>query len=128
MDKGSAFLSDLEETPSGKLKRHLRIIITSPDRYNQVLVVSVTSLRILTEDRYKECIIKKGEHPFIKHDSLVDFSRIQLLNEELLEQRLEKGWIIKKEDVSSELLLKIQKACASSIFVPKKYRPFFSLF
>ncbi len=128
MDKGDTFLSDLEKTPSGKRKRHLKIIITNPDRYNQVLVVSVTSLYVLTNKKYLECLLKKGDHPFIEHDSWIDFARIQLCNEQQIEQRLEKGWLIRKESISAELLSRIQKACKNSIFVPKKYKPFFELF
>ena len=44
MSKGKSFLSAPEKTASGDEKRHLRIVITSPDaEFNQV-VVSVTTL------------------------------------------------------------------------------------
>lgn len=112
MLRGKSFLSDNEKTPSGKLKRHLRIIITNPDFENNYVVITVQTLRGTFMDT--TCIIEKGEHPFIKHTSVVNFSKTLMMNEHEIINGIQRGLLIDKKNVSQSLLEKLQKAAISS--------------
>ena len=87
-------MSDNEKTPSGKLKRHLRIIITNPDFENNYVVITVQTLRGTFMDT--TCIIEKGEHPFIKHTSVVNFSKTLMMNEHEIINGIQRGLLIDK--------------------------------
>ena len=56
--------------PEGEAqKRHLKIILTEPNRDGFVVVVSVTTLRD-PDIQDASCTLTVGDHPFIKHASL----------------------------------------------------------
>ena len=115
MPKKQTFLSDAEKTPSGAKKRHLRIIITDPDNDQNQVIVSVTTLRYPSQD--KSCVLLPGEHPFIKEKSIVDFKRTTVMSYIQIFNGIQKGLLIRKEDISDELLKRIQKAATKSKYI-----------
>lgn len=113
MPEKNTFLSDIEKTPKGEEKRHLRIVITNPDENNEQVVVSITTdYGYSTQDR--SCPIEAGEHSFIKHKSLVDFKRTCIMSFSQIFNGIQKGLLIPKEDVSEDLLKRIQNAAKFS--------------
>lgn len=126
MPKKQTFLSETEHTPSGKDKRHLRVVITDPDNDQNQVVVSITTLRYASQDR--SCVLKPGEHPFIKNESIVDFRRTTVMSYMQIFNGIKKGLLIKKEDVSDELLLKIQSAAAKSKYISDEIKSMFVYF
>ena len=79
MSKGKSFLSAPEKTASGDEKRHLRIVITNLDVELNQVVVSVTTLKYPNVQDCS-CVLKAGDHPFIKHDSIVDYKRTIIMS------------------------------------------------
>ena len=97
------------------MKRHLRIVITDPDNDQNQVVVSVTTLKYQYQD--KSCLIQPGEHPFIDSLSIVDFKRTRIMSYLQIFNGIRQGLLIRKEDISDELLKKIQNAAAKSKYI-----------
>ena len=123
MPKKTTFLSKPEKSKSGKEFRHLRIIVSDSDKNNEQIVVSVTSLKFDNQD--KSCIIHPGEHPFIKHKSIIDFKRTKIMSTIDIINGINKGWLIKKEDISDTLLTRIQNALKQSKFISAEGKSLF---
>lgn len=126
MPKKQSFLSEVERTPTGKQKRHLRVVITDPDNDQNQVVVSITTLKYESQD--KSCVLKPGEHPFIKDESIVDFRRTMVMSYAQIYNGIKKGVLIKKEDVSDELLSKIQSAASKSKYISEEIKSMFVYF
>ena len=120
MGKGQTFLSQSEKTPSGLYKRHLRIIITEADQELNHVVVTVRTYKGRGIDT--SCIIEAGEHPFIEHRSVVDFARTRVMSYTEIFNGINRGLLIRKEDVSPELLSRIQDAAKSSTRIPQNIK------
>ena len=126
LKKGDSFLSENKQTSHGQ-KRHLMIIISDPNPAGNVLVVPVTSLN---PDLKQEThlVLKRGDHPFIKHDSVLAYSRMQIFILEYIQEFIQKGIFIAKETISPALLKKIQEAVKKSTAISKQTVKFFDFF
>lgn len=101
----------------------MRIIVSDSDKNNEQIVVSVTSLKFDNQDT--GCIIHPGEHSFIKHKSIVDFKRTKIMSTIDIINGINKGWLIKKEDISDTLLKRIQSALKQSKFISAEVKSLF---
>lgn len=128
MPKGQTFLSEEEQTRNGKCHRHLRIVITENDDNNEFLVVSVTSWYDGARWQDSNCILYPGDHPFIIKKSWVDFKRSRSMSYAEVFNGLNHGLLIRKEDISSEILHRIQCAAYESEFIQDELRRFFDYF
>jgi hypothetical protein len=128
MGKGQTFLSDNEKTPGGLEKRHLRIIISNPDEYNEFLVVSVTTWYDCRTRQDSSCILEAGCHSFITHKSWVDFSRTRSMSFTEVFNGLQRRLLIKIEDMNEEIIKKIQAAAKKSDYIPTELYHFFDYF
>jgi len=128
MPKGHTFLSEEERTRNGKFHRHLRIIITENDDNNEFLVVSVTSWYDGAHWQDSSCILYPGDHPFIVRKSWVDFKRSRSMSYTEVVNGLNHGLLIRKEEVSSEILKRLQHAAEKSEYIPDELRRFFDYF
>ena len=126
MPKKQSFLSEVEHTPTGKEKRHLRIVITDPDNDQNQVVVSVTTLKYESQDN--SCVLKPGEHPFIKEESIVDFKRTRVMSYLQIFNGIQKGLLIRKDDVSDDLLRRIQVAASNSKYISDEIKNMFIYF
>ncbi len=70
--------------PLDKQKAHLQVILMV--HKEEVLFAPVCSLRECYSDEITSCRLRKGEHPFIRHESFVHFrfARLAGWNEALL--------------------------------------------
>ena len=123
MGKRQAFLD--EPVTENKIK-HLRIVITDANRDFEYLTVSVDTFKSKFQD--SSCIIQKGEHPFIKSTSFVNYKYARVLSFAQIFNGLKQGLFVKKEDVSPELLKRIQDGAKLSKLLDNKYKEWFSLF
>ena len=126
MPKKQTFLSDVEKTPGGDQKRHLRIIITDSDNDQNQVVVSVTTLKYLSQDT--SCVLQPGDHPFIKEKSIIDFKRTTVMSYMQIFNGIQQGLLIRKEDISDELLKRIQTAAAKSKYISDEIKSMFVYF
>lgn len=106
---------------TGALK-HLHIICCDPvETYNgpAVLVVNISTVKenLVYE---KTCILKKGEHPFVKQDSYVVYKQAVVWKVESIERRLRSGEIIFCEDVTQDVLDKVLKGFLNSKSVNRR--------
>lgn len=123
MSKRTSFLD--EPLPDNG-KRHLRIIITDSNDDNEFLTVPVDTLRSRFQD--KSCLIQPNEHNFIKEQSFVNYKYARVLNFATVFNGLQKGILIKKEDISTELLKRIQNGAKVSKQLDIKFQEWFNLF
>ena len=116
----------LDEPLESNEKRHLRIVITDSNEQNEFLTVVVDTLRNNSQD--KSCIIEPGEHSFIKVRSFVNYHYARVLNFTQVFNGLQKGVLVRKEDVSEELLKKIQDGARKSNRLNNNLKIWFHLF
>ena len=114
--------------PSGPgEKRHLFAILLDPvpfEGYGSkplVLLASVVSLKPgLVVD--ESCLLKPGDHPFIRHDSFVDYRFTRLEQAEHVEARVSEGIFDVKEPCSPELIQRIFEGALKSTRISREYK------
>ena len=100
--------------PEGRAgKRHLKIILTEPNQAGFVVIASVTSLKY-PETQGASCILRKGYHPFIRHDSIVDVDRLTAMHKVDILRRQYNGELISKEELESAVLGRVLQAARAS--------------
>jgi hypothetical protein len=100
---------------------HLSIIITPPSE-GEVVTVTITTRRKKSESLVR---LKVGDHPFIKHESVVSFfySRVRSVDE--IEAAIQSGTATVREPATPELLKKIRRGLLDSDFTPNGVRYFY---
>ena len=107
--KGFCFLGP----PEGKdAKRHLKIILTEPNAAGFVAVATVTTLR--KYDPQSSYILRKGDHPFIKHDSVVNFKRAVVKRAVDIISGQFSGELVPKEELDPAVFERVLKAAKSA--------------
>ncbi|MCH3917121.1 MAG: hypothetical protein LKE40_06620 [Spirochaetia bacterium] len=127
MGKNQTFLSEPEETHHGKY-RHLRVVITDADENRDYLVVSITTWHEELPGQDDSCILSAGCHPFITHKSWVDYSRSRVMNYMEIFNGIQKGLLIRKEDMPVAVIALIQEGAEKTDFLPEEFRRFFDYF
>jgi hypothetical protein len=131
MGKGQAFLSDLEDTPGGKI-RHLNVIISEPDDDMHYLVVPITTWRekdgrpLPGQDN--SCVLSAGCHPFIKHESYVFYAKARKMSYVAVFNGIKKGILIKKEDMPADIVRRMREGASNSPYLPDEFKYFLSFF
>jgi len=100
---------------------HLWILITPPTE-GEVVIVSVTTMRKRSETLV---VLRKGDHPFIDHDSVVAYSYSQVKTVEDIEAAIENGTAKKREPASAELMRRVRAGLIDSDFTPNGVRHFY---
>lgn len=124
MGEGQTFLGEGTKTPSGE-KRHLMIVVAEKD--TEYLIVPVTTwhdeLPLGLQD--DSCLLNIGDHSFIKHKSWLDFRFSKSVQAIDILQGILNGLLIRKEDLTPELLSYIQAKTEISDRLPSKFKYFF---
>ena len=95
---------------------HLWIIITDPQKNDgDVLAVNLTTLRDHTED--ESCVLDKGDHPFIRHKTAVNYGDARRWRISKINQALEEGKLLMDRPVTPGVLRKILKGAKESKFL-----------
>jgi hypothetical protein len=100
---------------------HLWVIVTDVDpTTNKAVCVNVTTLQSHSD---KTCVLKPGDHRFIKHDSVIKFSDAREMDVALVEQALRAQttqFVCEAHDpCETELLIRIQQGLIDSKQTPK---------
>lgn len=114
---GCTFLAGEDEDE----KLHLRVVATPPTQINEVVVVSITTRRRLSEALV---LLKPGDHPFVRHESVVAYRYAEITTISLIEQAILNGKAKLREPISGELLKRIQEGLLDSDFTPNGVRHF----
>jgi hypothetical protein len=99
------------------LGNHLWIVISSATADGRIGVVSVTTYR--PPDSDSTCVIREGEHPFIRHDSCVYYRRAELVALEPIASAKRDGSLRQSTSLSRELLRRVQEGAIASRFVSR---------
>lgn len=114
--------------PSGPgTKMHLFAILLDPitvDGYGsqpQVLLASVESIKpgIILDD---SCLLGPGDHPFIEHDSFVNYRHTRLETARHIEARINDGVFVLKEPCSPELIRRIIQGAMQSRRISREFK------
>ncbi len=96
---------------------HLWIIISDHTPNNEVVIVNVTTADLSSDS---SCVITLGEHPFIKHASVVAYYYARLIALEKITEWKNKHYYESWPPVKPPLLRKIQQGAIDSDFTPQK--------
>jgi hypothetical protein len=114
--------------PSGPdRKKHLFMLMIDPvpiEGYGarpMALMACTSSIKagVLHETA---CEVKAGEHPFIEHDSFIDYRFTRIEPVELVEANVRSGFFVAKEPCSPELLQKIIRGALVSKRINREHR------
>jgi hypothetical protein len=95
---------------------HLWILVTDPHPESQkAVIVNVTTLRSYSD---QTVILRKGEHPYILHDSVVSYQDAQEFSVVKIQDQIDKGWP-RCHSCSHELLKRVQAGILASRFTKK---------
>lgn len=102
---------------------HLWIIISDTDTDPDELVI----VCLLSWQEYHDqaCILHPGDHPFVKHDTCVNYPSATLAHRTKLESLLKAGNLKAKAPVSAELLGRIRMAVSESDIPSKCHKKLF---
>jgi hypothetical protein len=110
--------SFLMPAPGGTQTSHLWVFVTEREPVtHQAVIVSVTTLR---EGKDQTLILRKGEHPFLTHESVVAYRHARIVDCRVLDGNLAAGTIQGHETCSAKLLKDIQDGIFASQHTPNK--------
>lgn len=108
--------------PSGPTDHLFIILIKSSDfegyGANRCILANITSIRKNTP--YDgTCVLKAGDHSFIKHDSYIFYKQAKIESELHLKKQVDSGIMVPKETISDTLLAKAIQGLEVSIHTKK---------
>lgn len=115
---------------SGPTGDHLFVIASNPIQIQgygsseQVLLVPFCSV---CPKHDPSCIVKIGEHEFVKHESFVDYRSSRVESVSHIRARIAEGIFKEHRPVSEHLLRRIQQGLANSTRVPRHIKDDFKL-
>jgi hypothetical protein len=99
---------------------HLWVVVTPPI-HGEVVILNITSLKSHSDHTV---IIDIGDHPFIRHPSIVYYADATLTQATNLQQAIDSGMFQTHKDFSSDALARIQAGIFISDFTPIKIRKY----
>ena len=117
---GDTFLIEDEDGP----ECHLWIVITPPSE-GEVVIVSVTTKRKKSETL---TVLKKGDHPFIEHESVIAYRHSKVVTVESIEVAIRNGTAKRHEAVSPQLLKRVKTGLLESDFTENGVRSLYKAF
>jgi hypothetical protein len=84
-------------------------------------VVSLTSLR---QAQDQTLILRKDEHPFLKHDTCICYALAGITGEEKLQNFLDTGFAKLHRDIEASILAEILGGFSASDYTRKRVREF----
>lgn len=119
LSAGDTFLT-VSKSPS--VSDHLWFIISDPtlDEHN-ILFVNLTTW-IPDRKQDESCILNRGEHPFIRHKSIINYSRAQIASLANISALHEQNLIIMKEPVPDAVLDRIRQGIRVSPYAIHRHR------
>lgn len=113
----------LAPTPPEHVFEHLYIVIAIIGE-DKALLVNVTTQR---DNSDNACILRVGDHDFIKHDSVINYMDTGIIQVSKLKEKVGKREFILKPPVSSELFKRIKEGAKDSLYLPPRYLNYFSV-
>lgn len=98
---------------------HLWLILSDPEMDpERVLMVSMT-----THEPYKEdaCLLNKGDHPRISHETCVAYNEARLISLEKLKALSDGGYLSLQAPLAPEVLKRIREGVSRSTMIKYKH-------
>jgi hypothetical protein len=109
---GDTFLNEL----SSAAPQHLWVVISDPVQDDgQLVIVNFTSW---LPGRDESCVLLKGDHPFIRHKTVVSYYDAKIVPREWLVKMERAGLVVIQSPVSHKMLQKIRDGAAQSEDTP----------
>jgi hypothetical protein len=116
MNAGDTFLLAAEHAD---IDPHLWVILSDPVKDTaRVLIVSITTLR---PHKDQACIIRRGEHLWVTHDSCVAYEHARIVKLEQLRGLRNAGKLVTQDPVSAKLLTRMRSSAADSERLEMQY-------
>ena len=94
------------------LTPHLWIVLTEPSGDPaRVLIASCTSRRSWSDDTV---VLNRGDHPFIRHETVIAYAQIRIVESRVIEFQLYRGKITSKERMRRAVLDRVVEAVLAS--------------
>jgi len=116
-------------TDSNLDTKHLFIVLTDPhsnDLYPQphCLMVNVSTVRAhITYDT--ACVLKPGDHPFVKQDSFVFYAKARVGSETKINAMISDGAFIRKEMLEQTVFERVVRGLYESVHTAPKHLRFY---
>ena len=85
-------------------KRHLFVVINDPGEDEEVVLASLSSVHARSDTA---CPVRPGDHPFVHHESCIEYRYCRTDSVAHLNTLLKSGYITRHEDASDELVQRI---------------------
>lgn len=113
--RGKTYLGPTENKNNPDIKqKHLFIILTNPSEDGAVVTVTISTVRDSVHDDDLFCMLNKGDHPFIRHQSYVDYKRARIEKASLLEYEHAQKIIRPLADMGDDVLGRICRGLLKS--------------
>jgi hypothetical protein len=98
--------------PGTSLDSHLWVVISDPVvDAERVLIVNFTTRR---KDSDPACILQAGEHPFVHHETCVNYAGAKVVSRAQIQILLQRGLLSSHTSLSVNLLKRIRDGAAAS--------------
>ncbi|MDD9800063.1 MAG: hypothetical protein OXU31_07240 [Gammaproteobacteria bacterium] len=113
--RGKTHLGPTENKNNSDIKqKHLFIILTNPSEDGGVVTATISTVRDSVHDDDLFCMLNKGGHPFIRHQSYVDCKRARIEKVSLLEYEYAQRIIRPPADMGDDVLRRICRGLLKS--------------
>lgn len=119
----------MDTAQDGKKYKHLRIVISHISEDNRALVIPVSTIHSEFHMYDDTCILLQGEHSFLtEQKSYAVYSKAEALSKKDLDDLERNNKLISYEDVSVDLLQRLQEGARNSPYLAKIFTKYFSDF
>jgi len=100
---------------------HLWVVISNPelDVTAFVVIVNLTTYKV---GKDSACILNPEDHPFIKHETCVQYADARAVSNVILDRLADTVTIVLQGPVTPEVLDRIRRGAAESRFIPEGCR------
>lgn len=129
LEKGKTFRGITDVSQKGSSYKHLRIVISNMADNGRALVIPISTVHSETQRYDKSCLLLKGEHSFLTEDkSYAFYARAEALSQNDIDELVKYNKLIVYEDVSPELLQRLQEGARKSDQLPEYLMKYFDEF
>ena len=100
---------------------HLWTVLTPP-KAGKVIIVNFTTKRDFSDP---STVLNVGDHPFVKHLTVIDYYKTQLVNVAPLKEGIKNGWFSEHSALKPEILRRVQEGLLKSPHTPKKIKLYY---
>ena len=105
----------------GKSTPHLWIVLTDPDDNDKLAVVNLTTRRTGSDETV---ILRPGDHPFVKHPTIVNYGDADFAIAGKLTNAVSRGVAWSHSPVNQDVLSRIQNGVQQSRHTPRELKEY----